>query len=42
MGLVSMRERAELLHGRLDVESPGPGGVRVRLTIPAARQESHA
>ncbi len=42
MGLVSMRERAELLHGRLDVESPGAGGVRVRLTIPAARQESHA
>jgi len=42
MGLVSMRERAELVHGRLEVESPNPGGVRVRLTIPAAPQESHA
>jgi signal transduction histidine kinase len=40
MGLVSMRERADLVKGRLDVENRDGGGARVRLTVPAV--ETHA
>jgi signal transduction histidine kinase len=36
MGLVSMRERAELVHGRLELLSPDGGGLLVRLTVPLA------
>lgn len=34
LGLVAMRERAELVHGRLTLSRPAEGGTRVRLEIP--------
>jgi len=34
MGLVSMRERAELMGGHLDLERPAQGGLRVRVRVP--------
>jgi signal transduction histidine kinase len=40
IGLVSMRERAELVHGRLELLNGQSGGVLVRLTFPIA-QEAH-
>ncbi len=42
MGLVSMRERADLVNGRLELANTETGGARVRLTVPAAPAESHA
>jgi signal transduction histidine kinase len=42
MGLVSMRERAELVHGRLELLSGKSGGTLVRLTVPVALEETHA
>ena len=43
IGLVAMRERAELLHGSLDLSHPEEGGTRVRLRVPRPeRQDSHA
>jgi signal transduction histidine kinase len=42
MGLVSMRERADLVNGRLDLENCSSGGALVRLTVPATREEAHA
>ena len=42
MGLVSMRERADLVNGRLDLENCSSGGALVRLTVPATGQEAHA
>ncbi|MBV9183489.1 MAG: sensor histidine kinase [Acidobacteria bacterium] len=47
LGLVAMRERAELLGGRIDFSSPDGGGTRVRLQVPKPSlsreiQESHA
>jgi signal transduction histidine kinase len=43
IGLVAMRERAELLNGSLDLSHPAEGGTRVRLHIPRVeRQDSHA
>jgi signal transduction histidine kinase len=41
MGLVSMRERADLVNGRLDLENVSSGGALVRLTVPATAQETH-
>ncbi len=41
MGLVSMRERAGLVNGLLDLENPSSGGALVRLTVPATAQETH-
>ncbi|HXB74603.1 MAG TPA: histidine kinase [Candidatus Acidoferrales bacterium] len=41
MGLVSMRERADLVNGRLDLENGSSGGALVRLTVPATAQETH-
>jgi signal transduction histidine kinase len=41
MGLVSMRERAGLVNGLLDLQNLGSGGALVRLTVPAAIQETH-
>jgi signal transduction histidine kinase len=41
MGLVSMRERAGLVNGLLDLENLGSGGALVRLTVPATIQEAH-
>jgi signal transduction histidine kinase len=42
IGLVAMRERAELLDGRITFERPDGGGTRVRLSIPKQTPESHA
>jgi signal transduction histidine kinase len=42
MGLVSMRERAELVNGRLELDNSETGGALVRLTVPLAAEESHA
>ncbi len=41
MGLVSMRERAELVHGKLELLKAEAGGLLVRLTVPLAPQEAH-
>jgi signal transduction histidine kinase len=42
LGLTSMRERADLLHGRLEFLEGGGGGAMVRLTVPLAPEEEHA
>jgi signal transduction histidine kinase len=42
MGLVSMRERADLVHGRLELLNADGGGLLVRLTVPLALTETHA
>lgn len=42
MGLVSMRERAELVNGRVEFLDREGGGVLVRLTVPAVADETHA
>ena len=42
IGLVAMRERAELLGGRVALEHPAGGGTLVRLSVPKQTQESHA
>ena len=47
MGLVSMRERAELINGRLELDNSETGGALVRLTVPAlpkaaVPEETHA
>ena len=36
MGLVSMRERAELVNGRVEFLDVEGGGTLVRMTVPAA------
>ena len=41
IGLVAMRERAELLHVRIEFTQPAQGGTRVRLTVPKEKVESH-
>jgi len=40
IGLVAMRERAELLQGSLDLLHPNGSGTLVRLTVPKDKQES--
>jgi signal transduction histidine kinase len=46
IGLVAMRERAELLGGGIEFSRPVPNGTLIRLTVPRAKlgekQESHA
>jgi signal transduction histidine kinase len=46
MGLVTMRERAVLVNGHLELLAREGGGALVRLTVPVvrenAREESHA
>jgi len=42
LGLVSMRERAEIAGGRLEFLKGAQGGVLVRFTVPAAKEEAHA
>ena len=42
IGLVAMRERAELLGGIIDFERPAAGGTLVRLSVPKSSLESHA
>jgi signal transduction histidine kinase len=41
IGLVAMRERAELLGGTLDFTAPAGGGTLVRLRVPREKAESH-
>lgn len=41
IGLVAMRERAELLEGRIEFGQPPAGGTLVRLTVPREKAESH-
>jgi len=41
IGLVAMRERAELLEGRLEFTQPPAGGTLLRLTVPREKMESH-
>jgi signal transduction histidine kinase len=42
IGLVAMRERAELLEGSIQFVPPSAGGTLVRLTVPKAKVEAHA
>jgi signal transduction histidine kinase len=42
LGLISMRERAELVNGTLEFAKGETGGVLVRITVPLASQVSHA
>ena len=42
IGLVGMRERAELLGGSLQLTPPLEGGTLVRLRVPREKCESHA
>ena len=42
IGLVAMRERAELLGAKLDFETPAGGGTLVRLQVPHEKAEAHA
>jgi signal transduction histidine kinase len=42
IGLVGMRERAELLQASLEFSQPLEGGTLVRLRVPRAKCESHA
>ncbi len=42
IGLVAMRERAELLGGTLAIGRPAPGGTMVRIAVPREQLESNA
>ena len=42
IGLVSMRERAEIIHGAIEFRKGSQGGVLVRLAVPLTEEESHA
>ncbi len=42
IGLVAMRERAELLGGTLEFLRPAQGGTLVRLRVPVEKAEAHA
>ena len=42
IGLVSMRERADLVKGRLELLEPAAGGLLVRLTAPLGKEAAHA
>ncbi len=42
MGLITMRERAELVKGSLEIEGGGGRGAIIRLRVPTAPRESHA
>jgi signal transduction histidine kinase len=42
MGLVSMRERAEMVNGSIEFLSGRNGGALVRVTAPLTREEAHA
>jgi signal transduction histidine kinase len=42
LGLVSMRERAEIAGGRIEFLKGALGGALVRFTVPAAKEETHA
>ena len=42
IGLVAMRERAELMGGTIDFTEPHQGGTLVRLRVPREKPEAHA
>jgi two-component system, NarL family, sensor histidine kinase UhpB len=42
IGLVAMRERAELLAGKIEFSSPAQGGALVRLRVPKEELITHA
>jgi signal transduction histidine kinase len=42
IGLVAMRERAQILGGSLEFSRPGPGGTLVRLRVPIDKSDLHA
>ncbi|HET7440403.1 MAG TPA: ATP-binding protein [Terriglobales bacterium] len=42
MGLVAMRERAELLGGTIELSRPSAGGTLVRLVVPREKADSNA
>ncbi|MGC1685940.1 MAG: ATP-binding protein [Candidatus Acidiferrales bacterium] len=42
IGMVAMRERAELLGGRIEFTTPQTGGTLVRLSVPRGRAETNA
>jgi two-component system sensor histidine kinase DegS len=42
LGLVSMRERAELMDGKIEFSKGTDGGALVRVTVPLAEVERHA
>jgi signal transduction histidine kinase len=42
IGLVAMRERAELMNGTIDFSRPAEGGTLVRLTVPRDKAIAHA
>jgi two-component system sensor histidine kinase UhpB len=42
LGLTSMRERAELLHGSIEFIERNEGGALVRLTVPVSAEEANA
>lgn len=42
IGLVAMRERAELIGGALELSRPVGGGTTVRLRVPREKAEAHA
>ena len=42
IGLVAMRERAEIIGGTLELFEPGAGGTVVRLRMPRQKVENHA
>ncbi len=41
IGMVAMRERAELMHGRIEFLRPAEGGTLVRLSVPLAEPDHH-
>jgi signal transduction histidine kinase len=41
LGIVSMRERAELLGGSVEFARPAAGGTLVRLNVPLEGRDSH-
>jgi signal transduction histidine kinase len=42
IGLVAMRERAELLGGTIEFLTPQVGGALVRLKVPREKSDTHA
>lgn len=42
LGLISMRERAEMLGGRIEFARGSTGGALVRISIPVSTEEAHA
>jgi signal transduction histidine kinase len=41
LGLVSMRERAEIVGGKVEFLESAGGGALVRITVPVSKEEDH-